>query len=72
MEQCGDLNNLKTLNFGGFFMALYDSGIAFKMADDRETIRIAKLQSVEIWPMNKFQICVIIKAREIWEIISGD
>lgn len=42
------------------------------MADEREAIRIEKLQSVEKWPTYKFQIRVIMKASELWEIVSGD
>lgn len=46
--------------------------LAFKMAEERETTRIEKLQSVEKWPMYKFQIRVILKANELWEIVSGE
>lgn len=42
------------------------------MADERETVRIEKLQSVDKWPMYKFQIRVIMKANELWEIVSGE
>ena len=42
------------------------------MADERETVRIEKLQSVDKWPLYKFQIRVIMKAEELWEIVCGD
>lgn len=42
------------------------------MENDRETIRMEKLRSVEQWPMYKFQVRVIMKASEVWEIVSGD
>lgn len=42
------------------------------MADERETVRIEKLQSVEKWPMYKFQIRVIMMSNELWDIVCGD
>lgn len=46
------------------------TGLAIKM-EDRETIHIKKLELAEQWPVYKFQIRVILKSADVWEIVSG-
>lgn len=39
--------------------------------EDRETIHIKKLELADQWPVYKFQIRVILKSADVWEIVDG-
>lgn len=43
-----------------------------KMDSDRDLTFIEKLQSTEQWPIYKFRIRVLMKASDLWEIVSGE
>lgn len=66
---------METKNFGGIFGFVHwhcfgITGLSIEM-DDRESITIKKLELPEQWPVYKFQVRVLLKAADVWEIVNG-